>query len=196
MYACIHLPRASEGEHSRLSALAQAFSPKVEITAPDTAVIDVAPLRRLFGGPDKIASEIAREAHKMKLEGNIAIAANPDIAILAARNLPGVTILPPGEEGDILADQTSYLDRGTVGVAGDAQHAFRQDERQHTSLVLLTSTTANTQRHDANVGLECDRLGHAQGIGWICSSQKPKPALTRTMQHEPCRTGEEAHGNG
>lgn len=103
MYACIHLPRASEGEHSRLSALAQAFSPKVEIAAPDTAVIDIAPLRRLFGGPDKIASEIAREAHKMKLEGNISIAANPDIAILAARNLPGVTILPPGEEGDILA---------------------------------------------------------------------------------------------
>lgn len=103
MFACIHLPRSGEGEAGRLSSLAQAFSPRVEIASPDTVVIAVGPLRRLFGNPASIASEIAREAHKMKLQGNIAIAASPDIAILAARNLPGVTILPPGQEPEVLS---------------------------------------------------------------------------------------------
>ncbi len=87
----------------RLAALAQSFSPTVEIVGADAVVLAVGPLRRLFGPPDKIAAEIAREANKIKLDGNIAIAADPDTAILAARNLPGVTILQPGHEMDALA---------------------------------------------------------------------------------------------
>ena len=37
----------------------ESFSPKVEVTAPDTVVLDIAPLRRLFGAPDKIAAACA-----------------------------------------------------------------------------------------------------------------------------------------
>ena len=106
MYACIHLTcgltRSDSSTGARLATLAQAFSPKVEIVSAQSAAFDIAPLTRLFGGPAKIASEIAREAHKMKLEGNIGIAANPDTAILAAVNMPGVTIVPPGRESEIL----------------------------------------------------------------------------------------------
>lgn len=98
MYAAIHIPNASPEASAELAGLAKTFSPLVEITAPDTVVLPVTPLRQLIGPPHQIASEIARRAAERGLTGNIGIAQNPDTAILAARNLVGVTIIPRGAE--------------------------------------------------------------------------------------------------
>ncbi len=98
MYACIHIPQSSPHEQARLIALASSFSPLYEINAPGTIVLPIEPLRRMMGSASTIAGEIARRAHELKLKGNLAVAANPDTAILAARNLGGVTIVAKGEE--------------------------------------------------------------------------------------------------
>lgn len=78
--------------------LALAFSPFVERAAGNTAIFSIAPLRKFIGSPHQIASEICRVGHERKLQANLAMAANPDTAILLARNVPGVTLITPGEE--------------------------------------------------------------------------------------------------
>jgi protein ImuB len=85
IYACLHGPSAD------LPAIASAFSPSFEQTAPDTVVFRVDGLRRLHGSPREIAEAIAQRAGESV---NIAIAETADAAILAARNLPGVTVEP------------------------------------------------------------------------------------------------------
>jgi protein ImuB len=98
VYACIYIPDAARDVSAALADVARTFSPLIETPGPGTVVLPVAPLRRLIGSPYDIAAEIARRSHELGLDGRIGIAANPDTAILAARNLPGVTVIPPGQE--------------------------------------------------------------------------------------------------
>jgi protein ImuB len=100
MYAAVHSRRTVEP--SVLAALAAHFSPHVELTTPDTVAFSIAGLRRLIGGPDEIASAISRRGAQAGLEANLAIAASPDVAILAARQMPGVTVIPCGREIEFL----------------------------------------------------------------------------------------------
>ena len=92
MYACISLP-AQHTALPQLLALALDFSPVIEQTSANTVVFPVGALRTLIGSPHQIASEISRLGHARKLEANLAIASNPDTAILLARNLLGVTLV-------------------------------------------------------------------------------------------------------
>lgn len=100
MYACIHVPGARSSE---LLDVALAFSPAIEQTSEDTVVFSIAALRKLIGSPHQIASEICRASDERRLEGSLAIASNPDTAILLARNVTGVTLVTPGEESFKLA---------------------------------------------------------------------------------------------
>jgi protein ImuB len=96
MFACLH-------GNGNLSALAFQFSPTVEQTAPDTVAFDASGLDRLFGFPQDIASALARRAAELGVKSNIAIAANPDAAICAARGFSGTSIVPYGDEAKFLA---------------------------------------------------------------------------------------------
>ena len=79
MFACLY----GAGD---LTAIAFEFSPMVEQTAEDTVAFDVAGLDRLFGLPQEVANAIARRLEEKKLAGvNLALAANADAAIYAAR---------------------------------------------------------------------------------------------------------------
>jgi len=98
MFAAIHIPNINEHTHADLLAVARTFSPLIELTGPGTVLLPIAGLRKLIGPPHQIASEISRRAAERHLNGSIGIAANPDTALLAARNLPGVTIIPKGDE--------------------------------------------------------------------------------------------------
>jgi protein ImuB len=95
MFACLH-------GQGNLTALAFEFSPIVEQTAADTATFDVSGLDRLFGLPQDVAHAIARRAPEMRVSANLALAANPDAAIYAARGFAGVSIVPQGDEGKFL----------------------------------------------------------------------------------------------
>ena len=101
MFACIH------GQHIpvevSLTEFAYAFSPLVEETAPDIAVIDVEGCALRFGSSYELANEIAKQAQAKGPGGlgckvNVALAANPDAAIHAAKFCRGVTFTAPGEE--------------------------------------------------------------------------------------------------
>ena len=92
MFCCIHSPDAE-----RIAAL---FSPAYELTAPDTAIFDASTLARLIGPPDEIARQVYEAAGR---SANVAVAANPYAAVLAARNFAGLTVIND-DAGAALAD--------------------------------------------------------------------------------------------
>jgi protein ImuB len=96
MYACLHLPSLPTAPE--LFALAAEFSPAVEHTSSNTLVFSITPLRRLIGPPSHIAAEICRLGNRYHLKANLAIASNPDTAILLASHRNGVTLSARGEE--------------------------------------------------------------------------------------------------
>jgi protein ImuB len=98
-------PQSSFAEtdaHDALLECAQSFSPRVEDAACDTLLLDLAGLEALFGPPPKIADDLARHASEFGLEANIAVAANVDTALLAARGFLGVTVISEGQEAERL----------------------------------------------------------------------------------------------
>src|ERR1700686_4893394 len=90
--------------HAALLDCAQSFSPEVEDTSPGIVLLNLAGLKPLLGPLPKIARDLARHVSQMGLEANIAVAANPDAALLAARGFPGVTLIPEGCEAERLGD--------------------------------------------------------------------------------------------
>ena len=96
MYACLYAP----GNLAVLLECAQYFSPHIEQTSADTVVLRIDGLEQLFGPPDQLAAAIV---NRIGIPAQIAIAPQPDTAIHAARGLAGVTVIPPGGEGKVLA---------------------------------------------------------------------------------------------
>ncbi|HKR59430.1 MAG TPA: hypothetical protein VJS64_06815 [Pyrinomonadaceae bacterium] len=93
-----------------LEQFAYAFSPLVEALAFDAVVLDVEGCELLFGSAYELAKDISKCAAKKKELGgleckvNVALAANPDTAIHAARFCKGITFTAPGEELTCLGD--------------------------------------------------------------------------------------------
>ena len=87
-----------------LAEFAYSFSPTVEETADDTVVIDVEGCELLFGSAYQLAQHIEKAAAKSPQLGglgckvNVALAANPDVAIHAAKLCEGITFTAAGEE--------------------------------------------------------------------------------------------------
>lgn len=96
--------------HEALLDLGWSISPRVEDTAPDTIVADLAGLGALFGGEEKIAEELAKRGAGLGFSTNVAVAEGIEAAILASRGLPGVTLIAPGEE----AKRLGVLPVGTL----------------------------------------------------------------------------------
>ncbi len=109
MFVCIHgqqLPAKVS-----LPDFAYSFSPLVEETSPDTVVIDVEGCALRFGSAYELAIEITKQAKAKEPGGigckvNVALAANPDAAVYAARNFKGLTFIAPGEELNALGELT------------------------------------------------------------------------------------------
>jgi protein ImuB len=95
MFACLH-------GQGNLTALAFEFSPFVEATDADTVTFDVSGLDRLFGLPQEVAGAIARRVRETGAKSSLAVAANPDAAICAARGFRGTSVIPYGDEGKFL----------------------------------------------------------------------------------------------
>ena len=96
MYACIH----AEGNPLLLVECARHFSPRIEETSPDTVLFDVRGLGSLIGEPQAIAQAIANRAG---IPVSIALSIDPDAAVIAARGIRGITVIPPGGEAAVLA---------------------------------------------------------------------------------------------
>ena len=74
------------------------ISPRVEDTAIDSIVVDLDGLGALFGSEEAMARLLARHATDLGLAVHVAVSANLEVALHAARGLPGITMIPPGEE--------------------------------------------------------------------------------------------------
>ena len=97
--------RAQEkAAHAALMDLGWSVSPRVEDTAADTIVLDLAGLNSLFGPDEKITAQLAERAWGLGLATQVAVAAKIDAAILAARGCAGVTVIPEGEEEKVLGN--------------------------------------------------------------------------------------------
>src|SRR5208337_2761362 len=92
------LPLQESAAHAALLDCAQSFSPCVEDTACDTALLDLAGMESLFGSLPEISRAISNRAAALRLAVNVATASNPDAALLAARGISGVTVIPAGKE--------------------------------------------------------------------------------------------------
>jgi len=116
MFACIVAPQLPA--ELSLTEFAYGFSPIVEEVRTGTVVIDIEGCELLFGSPYQLAKEVSERAKKSRTEGglespvNVAVAANPDVAIHAATYLQGITYVSPGEEltclGEFSVDRLDY----------------------------------------------------------------------------------------
>jgi protein ImuB len=88
--------------HAALLDCAQSFSPCVEDAACDTALLDLAGMESLLGSLSEISRAISNRAATLGLTANVAVASNPDAAVLATRGLSGVTVIPAGKEAEQL----------------------------------------------------------------------------------------------
>ena len=103
MFAAIHAGADRSGGLSYcLLKLAEEFSPQVEQTAADTVALDADGLERIHGLPQQIAAALARRAVERGLQASVAIAANLDAAVHAARGFAGVSVIPYGDEAKYL----------------------------------------------------------------------------------------------
>ncbi len=109
--------------HAALLDCAQSFSPEVEDTSPGTVLLNLAGLESLLGPLPKIARDLAQHVSQMGLEANLAVAANPDAALLAARGFSGVTLIPEGREAERLGDLP--VDVLLESFSSDAEEAAR-----------------------------------------------------------------------
>jgi protein ImuB len=91
-------PAEETSVHAALLDLGFSISPRVEDTASDTVVLDLAGLQPLFGTPAQIAQLLAQHLRKLGCDGHVAVASNPDAAIHAARGFAGITVIAAGEE--------------------------------------------------------------------------------------------------
>jgi len=101
--------------HAALLDCAQSFSPCVEDSACGTTLLDLAGMESLLGSLPEISRAIHNRAAALGLAANVAVASNPDAAVLAARGLCGaklcgagaiartaVTVIPTGQEAEQL----------------------------------------------------------------------------------------------
>jgi protein ImuB len=125
--------------HAALLDCAQSFSPCVEDAAADTAILDLAGMESLFGSLPKIAHNLFRCAANLGLDGNVAVASNPDAAVLAARGFSGVTVIPSGQEAESLGSlPVEVLFAGWIA-GKEWEGKKKEDEQQKESVRLLTN---------------------------------------------------------
>ncbi len=95
-------PVLEKTAHAALMDLGWSVSPRVEDTAADTIVLDLAGLGSLLGSEEIIAERLIERASLLGLKARVAISSNLETAIHAARGFAGVTLIPAGEEAKAL----------------------------------------------------------------------------------------------
>jgi protein ImuB len=84
--------------HQALLDAAWSVSSRVEDAAPDTLLLDLAGLTRLFGELEEIAQRILSRTSELGMDAQVAVSANVETARIVARALSGITVVPEGEE--------------------------------------------------------------------------------------------------
>lgn len=94
-------PAAENSAHSALLDAAESVSPVVESGAAGCVWLDLAGLSRIYRGEEEIAAEVTRCVRRVGMEPALGIAANKELAHLAAR-CGGVRVIDAGREREFL----------------------------------------------------------------------------------------------
>ena len=98
--------RVVEREDSAQAALldcACSFSPCIESTRPGTVIGDLTGAERLLGSTQEMGKQLAARAQESGFTANVALAANADTALHAARGFAGISVIEEGLEALRLA---------------------------------------------------------------------------------------------
>jgi protein ImuB len=95
-------PAKEDAAHAALLDLGWSISPRIENTAADTIVVDLAGLNSLFGSDEDIAHGLLQRARSLGFIAHVAVASSIDVAIHAARGFSGVTVISDGEESQLI----------------------------------------------------------------------------------------------
>jgi protein ImuB len=91
-----------ETAHKTLLDAAWSISALVEDAAPDTLLMDISGLTRLFGTQEEIARRILARTFELGMDVHVAVSANVETARILARALSGPTVVPEGQESRFL----------------------------------------------------------------------------------------------
>src|SRR3984885_12752385 len=95
-------------------------------------------MESLFGSLLEIAHNLFRCAANLGLDGNVAVASNPDAAVVAARGFSGVTVIPSGQEADSLGSlPVEVLSAGWIAEKEREGKKKEKEEDQQESVRLL-----------------------------------------------------------
>ena len=94
-------PAAESSAHSALLDAAESVSPVIESGAPGCAWVDLAGLHRIYNGEEEMTAELVRCVRRVGMEPAAGVAANKELAHLAAR-CGGVRVIEAGREREFL----------------------------------------------------------------------------------------------
>jgi len=90
---CARSELAEGSAHATLLSLCSQFSPRFQDVSQNTFVLDLDGLYGLFGTPQEIADKIRQALLRDGFEANVAVANNPDTAIVAAQGFSGLIVI-------------------------------------------------------------------------------------------------------
>ena len=120
MYGCLHSPRPLPSEGVLLD-VAREFTPRVEGLGA-TVLLDLHGLGRVWESPAVLGQSLLDAGHGRGLDLQAALAWTRMAALLAARGRAGLTLVPPGREGEVLAPLPLEL----LGLPPERRDLFRR----------------------------------------------------------------------
>jgi protein ImuB len=183
-------PLQESSAHAALLDCAQSFSPCMEDAARDTALLDLAGMESLLGSLPEISRAIHTRAAALGLEANVAVASNPDAAVIAARGLcscgagtpfgklraglarVGVTVIPYGKEAEAL---------GPLPVDVLFADNLEEDKKKSAARLLETLARWGIRTLRALAALPEVSLSERLGQQGLRLQQLARGAATRTL---------------
>jgi protein ImuB len=183
-------PLQESGTHAALLDCAQSFSPCVEDSACDTALLDLAGMESLLGTLPEISRAIHNRAATLGLDANVAVACNPDTALLAAHGFSGVTVIPRGKEAEqlgslpvevLLAKRTSPTLRKPHRVGHPDQEDLDENHNEESSRMLETLDRWGIRNLRALAALPEVALSERLGQEGVHLQKLARGAASRTL---------------
>ena len=167
--------------HAALLDGAQSFSPCVEDAAADTVILDLEGMESLFGTLPEIAHNLFDRAAELGLDANVAVASNPDAAMLAARGFLGVTVIPVGKESDSLGSLPVEVLLAERWESKESAGKKKEEEQNESIRLLATLDRWGVRNLRALAALPEIALSERLGQEGLRLRQLARGAASRTL---------------